>query len=155
MKNTEKNQTMLSYIESALSSAGVTVEFTSEISTVTVGRNRPPCIFFYAKNLSDAYKIHLATLLATDSGHAWKLTAFFPAGSGRLDAKQREPGELRFILEPIVKNPSLLHSVYELFQPYEFRREMADLSQALIEVSKPGWVPTADLTRRGFFTKHE
>lgn len=150
-----KGMKALSFIESELTKAGVTVEFTSSISKVKVGRNRPPCIFFHTKKLSIAYKIHLATVLAIDRGHAWKLTAFFPAGSTRLDAKQREPEELRFILEPIVKSQSLVQSAYELFQPYEFLREMADLSQALIDINKPGWVPTTDLTRRGFVTKHE
>lgn len=37
----------------------------------------------------------------------------------------------------------------------KFRVEMAVMSQALIEVNKPGWVVPVELIRRGFVSKHE
>ena len=149
------NESMLSFLELELKKYGVAVEFSSSISTVKVGRNRPPCIYFYAKDVSQTYKIHLATVLAAEYGHGWKLSAFFPSKSERLDAKERESGQLRFILEPHVEAPSLFQSVLERFNPYVFRVEMAVMSQALIEVNKPGWVVPVELIRRGYVSKHE
>lgn len=160
MKSTDfKSQTvsehMLSCLEEEVAKFGITVEFSSSISTFKPGRNRPPCVLFYTQDLNQAYKIHLASVLAADLGHAWKVRAFFPSVSERLDAAERKPGELRFIVEPIVKMPTLVQLAYERFKPYEFRAEMRDLTQALNDVNTPGWLPPEGLTKRGFVTKQE
>lgn len=155
LKSATSAESMLQFLELELAKCGVTVEFTSSISNVKAGRNKPPCIYFHTAHLDEAYKIQLATVLATVYGHQWLLSAFFSSKSERLDSVERKPGELRFMLKPYVKAPSFLQSVLELFKPYEFRLEMADMSQALMEVNKPGWVVPDELIRLGFVSKQE
>jgi hypothetical protein len=133
-------------VKNALTGHGVFVE-------LAVNAEGGPLFLLHSSDLTLAYRINLACVLANTRGAQWRLTAFFPPAKS-LDSENslRTNGDLRFKLELLsgASYFSLFQELKSAFFKPSYLFEMKILIQALKEAVNPNWELPQSLTKIGY-----